>query len=157
VTAATDTRSGALPKDAQAHGREEPIHESLRVQREWVQVDLDRRPSLGRMQESSAKMVEPTTRTIDRQSRRAPQGEGLYRVQLSAFRSEKAARDERRRLSRCYGNELMGVSLLVAKADLGEKGGLYRITTKELGSREAAENIHQNLREKGKDSLIVRQ
>lgn len=54
-------------------------------------------------------------------------GAGGYRVQLASVRSEAEAQAEWKRLAGRYGDALGGLSLTVAKADLGEKGIFYRV------------------------------
>ncbi|HYD68024.1 SPOR domain-containing protein [Azospirillum sp.] len=54
-------------------------------------------------------------------------GAGGYRVQLASVRSEAEAQAEWKRLAGRYGDALGGLSLNVAKADLGEKGVFYRV------------------------------
>jgi hypothetical protein len=54
-------------------------------------------------------------------------GAGGWRVQLASVRSEAEAAAEWKRLSSRYPDALGGLSMAVARADLGQKGIYYRI------------------------------
>ncbi len=79
-----------------------------------------------------------------------------YRVQLSSVSNEKAAHEELARLSKRIDTQLKGTNLAVVKADVGERGYVYRIVTEDLPSLETALNICQGLKAQGKEALVVR-
>lgn len=54
-------------------------------------------------------------------------GAGGWRIQLASVRSEAEAASEWKRLTSRHGDALSGLSMQVAKADLGEKGVFYRV------------------------------
>ncbi|MBP2316040.1 SPOR domain-containing protein [Azospirillum soli] len=54
-------------------------------------------------------------------------GASGWRIQLASVRSEAEAASEWKRLTSRYGDALGGLSMQVAKADLGEKGIFYRV------------------------------
>lgn len=69
---------------------------------------------------------------------------GAWRVQLASVRSEAEAQAEWRRLSGRHGDVLKGLSLQVARADLGAKGVYYRVQgagTDEAGAREVCAKL----------------
>jgi len=66
---------------------------------------------------------------------------GDYMVQLAALRSEDAARKSWQRLQGKYPDLLGGLSLVVGRADLGDKGIFYRVRATGLPSEEKAKDV----------------
>ncbi|MGY0794158.1 SPOR domain-containing protein, partial [Azospirillum argentinense] len=82
-------------------------------------------------------------------------GGGNWRVQLAAVRSEAEASTEWKRLTSRYGAALGGLSMQVAKADLGEKGIFYRIQGVGL-DEERAKSVCAQLKSQNVGCVVVR-
>ncbi|NUB30155.1 SPOR domain-containing protein [Azospirillum brasilense] len=82
-------------------------------------------------------------------------GGGAWRVQLAAVRSEAEASTEWKRLTSRYGAALGGLSMQVAKADLGEKGIFYRIQGVGL-DEERAKSVCAQLKSQNVGCVVVR-
>ncbi|MBK4717795.1 SPOR domain-containing protein [Azospirillum sp. YIM DDC1] len=82
-------------------------------------------------------------------------GGGNWRVQLAAVRSEAEASSEWKRLTSRYGAALGGLSMQVAKADLGEKGIFYRIQGVGL-DEERAKSVCAQLKSQNVGCVVVR-
>ncbi|MDQ2105829.1 SPOR domain-containing protein, partial [Azospirillum isscasi] len=82
-------------------------------------------------------------------------GGGSWRVQLAAVRSEAEASTEWKRLTSRYGAALGGLSMQVAKADLGEKGIFYRIQGVGL-DEERAKSVCAQLKAQNVGCVVVR-
>ncbi len=82
-------------------------------------------------------------------------GGGNWRVQLAAVRSEAEAATEWKRLTSRYGAALGGLSMQVAKADLGEKGVFYRIQGVGL-DEERARSVCSQLKAQNVGCVVVR-
>ncbi|PWC60880.1 SPOR domain-containing protein, partial [Azospirillum sp. TSH58] len=80
---------------------------------------------------------------------------GNWRVQLAAVRSEAEASTEWKRLTSRYGAALGGLSMQVAKADLGEKGIFYRIQGVGL-DEERAKSVCAQLKSQNVGCVVVR-
>jgi Flp pilus assembly protein TadD len=68
----------------------------------------------------------------------APMAAREYRLQIGSVRSEVEALEEWKRLHRLYPDALKGLSLTVARADLGEKGIYYRLQAGPIADAGAA-------------------
>lgn len=66
--------------------------------------------------------------------------QGEYMIQLAALRSEDAARKHFQALQGKYPTLIGPLSLVVEKADLGDKGVFYRVRAVGLASEQAAKN-----------------
>ncbi|KAA0676873.1 SPOR domain-containing protein [Roseomonas genomospecies 6] len=86
---------------------------------------------------------------------KAAAGGGNWRVQLASVRSEAEAATEWKRLSSRYGAALGGLSMQVAKADLGEKGIFYRIQGVGL-DEERAKSVCSQLKAQNVGCVVVR-
>ncbi|TWA70787.1 sporulation related protein [Azospirillum baldaniorum] len=82
-------------------------------------------------------------------------GGGNWRVQLAAVRSEAEASTEWKRLTSRHGAALGGLSMQVAKADLGEKGIFYRIQGVGL-DEERAKSVCAQLKSQNVGCVVVR-
>lgn len=82
-------------------------------------------------------------------------GSGGWRVQLASVRSEGEAATEWRRLTGRYSDALGGLSMHVAKVDLGPKGIFYRVQG--AGADEArAKSVCAQLRAQNVGCVVVR-
>ncbi|SMH59321.1 SPOR domain-containing protein [Azospirillum agricola] len=82
-------------------------------------------------------------------------GSGSWRIQLASVRSEAEAAAEWKRISGRYAEALGGLSMQVAKVDLGEKGIFYRVQG--AGADEArAKSICAQLRAQNTGCVVVR-
>ncbi|WP_284198652.1 SPOR domain-containing protein, partial [Azospirillum oryzae] len=82
-------------------------------------------------------------------------GSGGWRVQLASVRSEGEAAAEWRRLAGRHPDALGGLSMQVAKVDLGEKGIFYRVQG--AGADEArAKSACTQLRAQNVGCVVVR-
>ncbi|ALG73727.1 hypothetical protein VY88_23370 [Azospirillum thiophilum] len=82
-------------------------------------------------------------------------GSGSWRVQLASVRSESEAAAEWRRLAGRHPDALGGLSMQVAKVDLGDKGIFYRVQGS--GADEArAKSVCAQLRSQNVGCVVVR-
>ncbi|CAO3409698.1 SPOR domain-containing protein [Azospirillum largimobile] len=82
-------------------------------------------------------------------------GSGAWRIQLASVRSEGEAAAEWRRIAGRYPDALGGMSMQVAKVDLGDKGVFYRVQG--TGADEArAKSVCAQLRAQNVGCVVVR-
>ncbi|AWU95295.1 SPOR domain-containing protein [Azospirillum ramasamyi] len=82
-------------------------------------------------------------------------GSGSWRIQLASVRSEGEAAAEWRRIAGRYPDALGGLSMQVARVDLGEKGVFYRVQG--AGADEArAKSVCAQLRAQNVGCVVVR-
>ncbi|MFQ5534756.1 MAG: SPOR domain-containing protein [Sphingomonadales bacterium] len=82
-------------------------------------------------------------------------GDNNYLVQLGAFRSQEAAERGWDRLSRRYPAVLGGFSSDIMIADLGARGIYYRLRAGPLATREDAEALCRDIKDRGQGCLVV--
>jgi cell division septation protein DedD len=85
-----------------------------------------------------------------------PIGAKAYKIQLSAVRSDAAARTEWDKLKKAHTSVLGRLTLNVEKADLGQKGIYYRIQAGPFADRAAADAACQELTRQKASCLVVR-
>ncbi len=85
----------------------------------------------------------------------APAAGGRYRVQLAALRTEDQANQVIARNKRANADILAGLTLSVARADLGAKGIYYRVQAGPLGDAAMAKALCGRLKARKQGCLIV--
>jgi hypothetical protein len=85
-----------------------------------------------------------------------PIGARAFKIQLSAVRTEAAAKTEWDKLKKAHPSVLGRLTLNVEKADLGQKGIYFRIQAGPFADRAAAEVACQELTKQKASCLIVR-
>lgn len=86
----------------------------------------------------------------------APIGAKAFKIQLSAVRSDAAAKTEWDKLKKTHPSVLGRLSLNVEKADLGQKGVYYRIQAGPFADRAAADAACQELTKQKASCLVIR-
>jgi len=86
----------------------------------------------------------------------APIGAKAFKIQLSAVRSDAAAKSEWDKLKKTHPSVLGRLSLNVEKADLGQKGVYYRIQAGPFADRAAADAACQELTKQKASCLVIR-
>ena len=82
-------------------------------------------------------------------------GSGSWRIQLASVRSEGEAAAEWRRIAGRHPDALGGLSMQVARVDLGDKGVFYRVQG--TGADEArAKSVCAQLRAQNVGCVVVR-
>jgi cell division septation protein DedD len=85
-----------------------------------------------------------------------PIGAKAFKIQLSAVRTEAAAKTEWDKLKKSHASVLGRLTLNVEKADLGQKGIYYRIQAGPFADRAAADAACQELTKQKAACLVVR-
>jgi hypothetical protein len=85
-----------------------------------------------------------------------PIGAKAFKIQLSAVRTEAAAKTEWDKLKKAHSSVLGRLTLNVEKADLGQKGIYYRIQAGPFADRSAADVACQELTKQKASCLVVR-
>ena len=85
----------------------------------------------------------------------APAAQQGYMVQLSALKTEEAAKAEWKRITKQNGDILDGLSMNIQRADLGDKGIFFRLRGAYLPDRKSAESICANLATRKVGCLII--
>ncbi|MEM9053734.1 MAG: SPOR domain-containing protein [Pseudomonadota bacterium] len=80
---------------------------------------------------------------------------GSFQVQLSALRSEDAARSAWERFQSSAPDLYQGAKLDIQRADLGSKGVFYRLRIGSFASRDAAKGFCADVKATGKDCMVV--
>lgn len=80
---------------------------------------------------------------------------GAYQVQLSALRSEDAARSAWTRLQNTAPDLFSGANLDIQRADLGARGVFYRLRVGSFANRDAAKGFCADVKAAGKDCMVV--
>lgn len=80
---------------------------------------------------------------------------GTYQVQLSALRSEDAARSAWTRLQNTAPDLFTGATLDIQRADLGARGVFYRLRVGTFADRDAAKGFCADVKAAGKDCMVV--
>ncbi|MEM9377244.1 MAG: SPOR domain-containing protein [Pseudomonadota bacterium] len=80
---------------------------------------------------------------------------GTYQVQLSALRSESAARSAWSRIQSSAPDLFIGANLDIQRADLGAKGVFFRLRIGEFVNREQARAFCADVKAAGKDCMVV--
>lgn len=80
---------------------------------------------------------------------------GTYQVQLSALRSEDAAKSAWQRLQNTAPDLYQGAELDIQRADLGAKGVFYRLRIGSFADRAAAKGFCADVKATGKDCMVV--
>ncbi|MEO0449139.1 MAG: SPOR domain-containing protein [Pseudomonadota bacterium] len=80
---------------------------------------------------------------------------GAYQVQLSALRSEDAARTAWTRLQSTAPDLFQGANLDIQRADLGAKGVFYRLRVGSFADRDTAKGFCADVKAAGKDCMVV--
>ncbi|MCR9270122.1 MAG: SPOR domain-containing protein [Henriciella sp.] len=106
-------------------------------------------------------VTEPTLPAVSELSGVSPEAvsrfadNGAYQVQLSALRSEEAARSAWNRLQNTAPDLFMGANLDIQRADLGAKGVFYRLRVGSFADRDAAKGFCTDVKAAGKDCMVV--
>jgi cell division septation protein DedD len=103
-------------------------------------------PSAGKSDDQVAAVPAPTQ----------PIGAKAYKIQLSAVRSDAAARTEWDKMKKAHPSVLGRLTLNVEKANLGQKGIYYRIQAGPFADRAAADAACQELTKKKAPCIVVR-
>lgn len=85
----------------------------------------------------------------------AGKSQGAYMIQLAALRSEDAARKHFQTMQGKYPDLLGPLSLVVERADLGDKGVFYRVRATGLESEAAAKDVCKRLSQDKVGCLFV--
>jgi len=85
----------------------------------------------------------------------APAGLG-YKIQLSAVRTEQAAKGEWARLAKKHPDILANLKAVIQRADLGTKGIFYRVRGGWLATRGEAKTICAELKRRNVGCIIVK-
>jgi len=80
---------------------------------------------------------------------------GGFQVQLSALRSEGAARSAWSNLQNTAPDLFQGATLDIQRADLGAKGVFYRLRIGSFADRDAAKGFCADVKAAGKDCMVV--
>jgi len=80
---------------------------------------------------------------------------GTYQVQLSALRSEDAAKSAWGRMQSSAPDLFQGARLDIQRADLGARGVFYRLRIGTFENREAASGFCADVKAAGKDCMVV--
>ncbi len=80
---------------------------------------------------------------------------GGFQVQLSALRSEGAARSAWQKLQTAAPDLYTGARLDIQRADLGAKGVFFRLRVGSFESRESAKGFCADVKATGKDCMVV--
>ena len=80
---------------------------------------------------------------------------GSFQVQLSALRSEGAARSAWSTLQNTAPDLFQGATLDIQRADLGAKGVFYRLRIGSFADRDAAKGFCADVKAAGKDCMVV--
>ena len=80
---------------------------------------------------------------------------GSYQVQLSALRSEDAARSAWTQIQSSAPDLFVGANLDIQRADLGAKGVFYRLRIGSFADRAAAKGFCADVKAAGKDCMVV--
>ena len=80
---------------------------------------------------------------------------GDYQVQLSALRSEEAARAAWRTIRGGQPDLYQGAPVQIQKADLGAKGVFYRLRVGTFAGRERAKSFCDDVKATGRDCMVV--
>lgn len=80
---------------------------------------------------------------------------GTYQVQLSALRSEDAAKSAWQSLQNTAPDLYDGADLDIQRADLGAKGVFYRLRIGSFADRDSAKGFCADVKATGKDCMVV--
>ncbi len=80
---------------------------------------------------------------------------GAFQVQLSALRSEEAARSAWTKFQSSAPDLFVGANLDIQRADLGAKGVFYRLRIGSFPDRAAAKGFCADVKAAGKDCMVV--
>jgi cell division septation protein DedD len=80
---------------------------------------------------------------------------GSYQVQLSALRSEDAAKTAWGRIQNSAPDLFQGATLDIQRADLGAKGVFFRLRVGSFADRDAAKEFCAEVKATGKDCMVV--
>jgi len=97
----------------------------------------------------------PNPKPAPVQKAKVPAGQG-YLVQLSAVRTEQAARGEWARLVKKNADVLGGLKPVIQRVDLGQKGIFYRVRGGWFASRALAKAVCSELARRNVGCLIVK-
>jgi len=96
--------------------------------------------------------IKPTQPEVPAPSTSSASG---FMVQLSALKTQDAAKAEWNRVIKQNGDILSGLSMNVQRADLGAKGVFWRLRAAYLPDRKSAEDICSKLAARGVECLII--
>jgi cell division septation protein DedD len=82
-------------------------------------------------------------------------GQGGYRIQLAAVKSEQAASSEWARIEKA-NPELAQLTMMPTRVDLGDKGIFYRIQAGPLADAAAADHLCAQLKQRNQGCIIVK-
>jgi hypothetical protein len=85
----------------------------------------------------------------------APAAGGSHRLQLGAFRSREAARQEWEKIRKGNGDLLGDLAAVWPRADLGERGVYYRIQTTTIADAATAERLCGELKRRKVACIVV--
>lgn len=148
---------GELPP---IEGSEEPprIKFAESMQRPEAQPEpmATREPSERSLQIAAVQPVreEPAPTIADPVPSRFTAGGG-YQVQLSALRSEEAARSAWTMIQSSAPDLFSGADLDIQRADLGAKGVFYRLRVGSFADRATAKGFCEDVKAAGKDCMVV--
>jgi cell division septation protein DedD len=86
----------------------------------------------------------------------APSTIGGYRLQLGAFRSREAARQEWDKIRKVNGDLLGDLAAVWPRADLGDRGVYYRVQTTTIADAATAERLCGELKRRKVACIVVR-
>ena len=107
-----------------------------------------------------APTVKQTTKPMELASKlkvvsTSPPGSG-YLIQLSAVRTEQAAKSEWVRLAKKHPDVLSGLETVIQRADLGSRGIFYRVRGGWLATRTEAKSVCAELLRRNVGCIIVK-
>jgi cell division septation protein DedD len=88
-------------------------------------------------------------------ARPAAAGQGAYRIQLAAVKTEQAAASEWARIEKA-NPELAQLNMTPTRVDLGDKGIFYRIQAGPLADAAAADRLCAELKQRKQGCLVVK-
>lgn len=80
---------------------------------------------------------------------------GNYQIQLSAVRSDTAARNAWKTISDAHADMFYGAKLDVQRADLGPRGVFYRVRVDAFETRAKAKSFCSDLKSRNQDCMVV--
>jgi hypothetical protein len=147
----------AAPADATASPEAVALKDALAKK----ETAADAKPKKVDLKKKSAKVsekVKTAAATVPKSMQSASahkSASGKYRVQLGAYRSESAAADAWKNMTKRFGKELSGLEMYVEKANLGTKGIFYRLQAGPLSTEEDARLVCNKLVAKKQGCLAV--
>lgn len=166
MTTATDIKSDAhkpieMKVESDTFPAAEPQVPPQKIQTDQLST-LKPSPSIPNLQPQEMKKPDTTEAGPAQQVTQVVPQKGLkagYRVQLASMKSPEQAQSEWKRISGQYGSALSGCTPHFARVDLGaQKGIYYRVQVGDFETKDQAENICRQIRDKNPQAgcLIIR-